>query len=220
MLNKQKLLKEIFKKTKYIENFFYGQFLDLNTEKKYSQVSNNNNKYKNLGIGILIIIFQTSFATLMNYNIGKIYIKFLIIFIINILLNGIFLIISFRMNNENIKLRMKIDWIKYFIQLFSLYFMCIVLSLKLLENKMYIFSASIVFSYIFISTQICILKYHSKFISYITFIGFIIIMFFDYFHSKKLVITIDKRLDICMSFYCSKIDSSLNIDYNSINPIS
>jgi len=62
MLSKEKLLIEIFKKTKYIENFFYGKFLDSTIENKFTKIIADNDKYKNLCLGISIIIFMILYS--------------------------------------------------------------------------------------------------------------------------------------------------------------
>ena len=215
MLANEKLLREIFKKTKYEENFFYGKFLDSQIENKFSQIITDNDKIKNLCFRISIIVFMIIGLVLLNIFTLKLNMILQIILIILIIINVIILIISLKTRSDNSRMHLKIDWIKYLFQLSYFYFLCILFSIKVHEFKLYIFSTVIIISYFLMSTQLFHMKHYSKITTLFTFIGYLLILIFDILHSHKLMIIVDKKLEICQTYFCTKFDNFENVDLNS-----
>ena len=82
MLNKEKLLSEIFKKTEYFENFFYGKFVDSETEKRYLSLMTEEDKYKSLFLEISTIVLQIAFLLIFIKFSSNFYLGLVITFIV------------------------------------------------------------------------------------------------------------------------------------------
>ena len=223
MLIKEKLLNEIFKKTNYVENFLYCKFEDPIIENKFIKTIYDKDIHKNICFGIISVLFQMfslySFCYSTNFNFKECYIGFSIIIILSI----IFYTISLKVNSSS-RLGYYCFLITYCIQLLYFYLICIVISLKMFSNTELVFAFFLTLSYLLMSNHMFNSKYYSKFITLLTFIGYVTISIFSYIHLKKLEITIDNKLEICINFYCSNINDmgipslqSMIIDDNNIN---
>ena len=145
-MEKQKLLVEIFKKTKYFENFLYGKFLDSSLDKSFENLLYDNNKARIILFGLIGLIYQIiMILTLLFFTVHSTIYSILLIPIV--IFNSIFFVTSILISTES-KWKHKFNMFKYIFQLFSFFYINIAMSLVDMKFHNYIFTCSLFFGFI------------------------------------------------------------------------
>ena len=162
MLDKENLQKEIFRKTEYNENFFYGKFNETKVNQSFNRLTANKNKTLNIISGIFYILFQCY----LMYDFIRIELEdsfFIIFFVITLIIDIITLIIICLTDGSSNIYNIFII-IKYISHLIFIYICLIYVSVYLEWDKIYVFSKILMIGYFLSAVEFTLMIFYSRFL--------------------------------------------------------